>query len=379
MYSEKGRRARTALALRRHAGVLLLSGGLILGACSVGRSSQSSPTRTAAQGAPTQVARADSTAQQDLATAPAPVTGVPTARAVGPGQATSQPTVIAPEGTVAPSRIDRSKPAAVVNGEPITFAELDTSLEQQYGSQAVERLITEKLIEQEARRRKVSATEREVDAELQRARGTLPPGQDFEQAVEQQFGSLQAFRDNLRLNILVQKLLAPRVRITEQQLQQFYNQNKQAFATPEQLRLSRVVADTQAQAAAAAKELRAGAKLQAVVAKHGSKQPARARQSADLGFLPAQSLPEELALAASGLQRGQVSEPIQLPDGGFAVVRLEARRGGQAPPLPQVRERVRESVRDQQIQQLVGPFLQELRVRAKVTTQFPAPPPQPGP
>lgn len=277
----------------------------------------------------------------------------------------------APDGPTA--GIDRDEPAAVVNGEPISFEELDTVLERRYGAQIMDQLVIERIIEQEARRRNITVGPEDIEAELERVRRSVPAGQDFEQAVVQQFGSLDAFREQVRLNLFVQKMLESGVRITDQQIRQYYDQNKQMFAPPEERRVLRVVTDTREQADAAARLLRENAPLQRVIEEHGSTQPERAEQSEDLGFAQVQTLPGEIAVAAATLKRDQVSDPIELPGGGFAVVKVAGIRGGQAPPLSEVRDRVRETLRDQQIGQLAQPFVQDLRARATVETQFDLP------
>lgn len=284
-----------------------------------------------------------------------------------PEQTPSSP---APEGTPSTQQLDRSQPAAVVNGEPITFEELDVLLERQYGSQLIDQLIIEKLIAQEAEKRNVTATEEEITAELERARGSLQPGQDFDQAVAQQFGSVEAFRNQLRLNVLLQKMLAPQIKLDDAHLQQYYNENKQQFATPEELHVLRVVTDVRAKAAAAAQELKNGAKLETVIEKHGSKQAGRAEQNADLGFVQVQTLSPEIAVAASSLEAGGVSEPIELQEGGFAVLKVQEKRGGEAPPLAEVKDRVRDAARSAAIQELAPQFLTELRTKAEIDSQF---------
>ncbi len=111
----------------------------------------------------------------------------------------------------------------------------------------------------------------------------------------------------MRLNLYVQKILGPQIAVTDKTVQDYYNQNKQQFATPEELQVWRVVADDQAKATGAAKELRAGAKLNAVISKYGTKKPTLAEQNADLGFTLVQQLPPDVAMAVANLRPGQVA------------------------------------------------------------------------
>ena len=60
-----------------------------------------------------------------------------------------------------------------------------------------------------------------------------------------------------------------------------------------------------------------------------------ALQGGDLGFRPVDSLPQVMSAAVANLHPGQVSDVVRSPS-GFHIVKLIARRGGQA--LPQVQQ-----------------------------------------
>ncbi len=362
--------------------ISLLLTGLLLAACGGGGAEPTEVTESNA-GATAPVAGTvadageptEADAQSGTATETVPQTAATTESAQVPTESAQAPTGATPETT---TQVDRSKPAAVVNGEEITFEELDSQLEQRYGAQEMDRLIVEALVRQEAEKRKVTATDAEIDAELARARqSTQAQGQNLDQVIAQQFGSLEAFREQLRLNLYVQKILGPQVQVNDKTVQDYYNENKQQFSTPEELHVWRVVTDDQTKATAAAKELTGGAKLDAVIKKYGSKKPNLAEQSADLGFAQVQQLPPDVAMAVANLRPGQVSDPAPTQDGGFSVLKMVARRGGQAKPLTEVRAQVEQGVRQAGISERVQGFLGELRANAKIESQFKLPEAQP--
>lgn len=360
MLSPRGHGAREGSALGRPAHripflpALVIAGGLALGAC--GGAAPATPA-----------ASPSAAARQDAATTPAPTQ----ADAAPATTAVAQATVPSDPQPGPTSAVDRSKPAAVVNGEQITFEQLDTSLEQRYGAQAIEEIITNKLIEQEAKKRNIAVSPAEVEQELKKAQASLQPGQSLEQAVQQQLGiGLPQFRTQLRTRLLFQKIAGPQVKVTDAEIKAYYDQNKQQFATPQELKLLRVVADDQKKAAAAAKELRGNAKLASVTEKYASKKPAFAGQSADLGFVQPQSLPPEVGAAIAALKKGQVSEPIPGQSGGFTVIKVEDTRGGEATPLAKVRGQVSDAVLQQKLGQFAPQLLGELRSKATITNQF---------
>lgn len=371
-----------ALGRGRLSLISLLLTGLLLAACGGGGAEPTEVTESNA-GATAPVAGTvadageptEADAQSGTATETVPQTAATTESAQVPTESAQAPTGATPEAT---TQVDRSKPAAVVNGEEITFEELDSQLEQRYGAQEMDRLIVEALVRQEAEKRKVTATDAEIDAELARARqSTQAQGQNLDQVIAQQFGSLEAFREQLRLNLYVQKILGPQVQVNDKTVQDYYNENKQQFSTPEELHVWRVVTDDQTKATAAAKELTGGAKLDAVIKKYGSKKPNLAEQSADLGFAQVQQLPPDVAMAVANLRPGQVSDPAPTQDGGFSVLKMVARRGGQAKPLTEVRAQVEQGVRQAGISERVQGFLGELRANAKIESQFKLPEAQP--
>ncbi len=380
----RGQSALTAWALgrSRFSLISLLITGLLLAACGGGGAEPTEATESNA-GATAPVAGTvadmgeptEADAQSGMATETVPQPAATIEAAQAPTESAQAPTEVTPEAT---TQVDRSKPAAVVNGEEITFEELDTQLEQRYGAQEMDRLIVEALVRQEAEKRKVTATDAEINAELARARqSTQAQGQNLDQVIAQQFGSLEAFREQLRLNLYVQKILGPQVQVNDKTVQDYYNENKQQFSTPEELHVWRVVTDDQTKATAAAKDLSSGTKLDAVIKKYGSKKPNLAEQSADLGFAQVQQLPPDVAMAVANLRPGQVSDPAPTQDGGFSVLKMVARRGGQAKPLTEVRAQVEQGVRQAGISERVQGFLGELRANAKIESQFEFPEAQP--
>lgn len=115
---------------------------------------------------------------------------------------------------------------AVVNGSPIYSWQYVKVLNQTAGKQVMDQLVVEKLIAQEADKQKVTLTNEEVDAEFARL------DKQFESA-----GGLDAFlatqglakadiRNQLELNLKVQKIVAGQVNVTDEDVSKYYAENK---------------------------------------------------------------------------------------------------------------------------------------------------------
>jgi foldase protein PrsA len=118
---------------------------------------------------------------------------------------------------------------ATVNGAPITQAEFMRAAGQQ--DQALQSLIDQKLIQQEAKKQNVSVSDSEVDSELGTIKQQLGSQQDFAQALQRANLTEPQLRDQIRTQKLAQKMGAKDVSVSDDDAQAYYNQNKAQFGS----------------------------------------------------------------------------------------------------------------------------------------------------
>ena len=122
------------------------------------------------------------------------------------------------------------------------------------GLSVVNQLIRQVLVTQEAKRLNLQSTDAEVDAELATLRKQLTAnGQSLDQHLKQIGLPLSALKDEIRLGLTQKKLMTQGVTVTDKDVEQFYNQNKQnLFTTPEQVQAEQITVPSEA----AAKEVK---------------------------------------------------------------------------------------------------------------------------
>lgn len=116
---------------------------------------------------------------------------------------------------------------ATVNGAPISQAEFLRAAGQQ--DQALQSLIDEKLIQQEAKKEKVSVPDSEVDSEVGTIKQQLGTQQDFNAALQRANLTEPQLRDQIRTQKLAQKMGAKNVTVSDDDAQTYFNQNKAQF------------------------------------------------------------------------------------------------------------------------------------------------------
>jgi parvulin-like peptidyl-prolyl isomerase len=118
---------------------------------------------------------------------------------------------------------------ATVNGAPISKTEFLRSAGQQ--DQALQSLIDQKLIQQEAKKEKVTVPDSEVDSEVGTIKQQLGSDKEFNAALQRANLSEPQLRDQIRTQKLATAMGARNVTVSDDDAQAFYNQNKAQFGS----------------------------------------------------------------------------------------------------------------------------------------------------
>lgn len=97
--------------------------------------------------------------------------------------------------------------AAFVNYEPITRFELDQMMYSRVGAEALDALITQRLVSQELRNRKISVTSAEVDAKIEEIKAQLGPDNNFDQILQLQNMTLSDLKTQIEFQLKLEKLV----------------------------------------------------------------------------------------------------------------------------------------------------------------------------
>jgi len=269
--------------------------------------------------------------------------------------------------------------AARVNGEAISVFRLERYFEDYLREQgrnlgtlrspaaykrlkreALERLIARELLAQEASRRGLGVP----DAEVAAARARVAAGYKTPEAMRRRLAeagfSDATFDDYLRRDLMAQRALAALAGASEpdaEAVRQAYQDHRERFTQPEQVRarhiLARVAAgaspDEWAQArqrlTALAGRLAAGEDFAALARAHSD--DASREQGGDLGFFPRGRMVPAFEAVAFGLAPGEVGGPVETAY-GWHLIRVEERRPAQAMPEDQALALVRRQLAVQQ-------------------------------
>jgi len=190
-------------------------------------------------------------------------------------------------------------------------------------------------------------------------------------AETEKFGDDADFRKRIALlrdKALMEALLTKvgRDSATESELKKVYETAAGAQARSMEMRARHILVETEPQAKAALRRVRAGEDF-AKVADELSKDPGS--KGGDLGWFAKERMVPEFGEAAEKMQPGQLSEPVK-SQFGWHIIKLEERREKPFPPLAEVRDQVERYV----VQKAQSEVILALRSAAKIEREAPSEP-----
>ena len=79
-------------------------------------------------------------------------------------------------------------------------------------------------------KRGIKATDAEVDAKIEEIKQGLAPGQELEKALAAQGMTLAQFKEQVKLRVEVEKLLADKTKVASDEAEKFVTENDKSFA-----------------------------------------------------------------------------------------------------------------------------------------------------
>lgn len=114
---------------------------------------------------------------------------------------------------------------ATVNGQPIPRWELENRMVTRYGSQTLDEVINEVLIRQAGQKKDATATAKEIDDKIAEIEKSLDGKITLTDALAQQGMTMAEFRGQVELQLILDKLSADSVVVTDQEVADYIASN----------------------------------------------------------------------------------------------------------------------------------------------------------
>lgn len=260
--------------------------------------------------------------------------------------------------------------AALVNGQRISMAQLSKSTLNRYGADVLDELITNKLVDQEIRKQGITVAAADIDAEVASLKNQYAGGDQatWESVLAQEGVTEAELRDTVRRRMAVEQIIGKDITVTDEELQTYYDANKDYYTEPEQVRASEIVVATLEEAQAIVTQLKGGTDF-ATLAKEKSISEYSKENGGDLGYFASADQPADLSKAAFALPIGQISDPIKI-DEQYYVIKVVDHKATKVNALADIRDKVRKDMISSQVEQKIPEWLTNIKAKAKIVQRW---------
>jgi peptidyl-prolyl cis-trans isomerase C len=158
---------------------------------------------------------------------------------------------------------------------------------------------------------------------------------------EEEFTSeLIKVKENLLKQYAVKKTLSD-ITVSDEEVADYYNQNKNYFQNPESLKASHILVDDEETANKILDEIKGGLAFEDA-AKNNSKCPSNAN-GGDLGYFTRGKMIPEFEKVAFELKEGEISQPVKTQF-GYHIIKLVDRKEPSVSPLEEVQAELRRQI-----------------------------------
>lgn len=226
-------------------------------------------------------------------------------------------------------------------------------------------LINVELMNQELQKQGLVVAEADIDKELDALKKAYGlDDEKLKQTLAQSGMTVADLRPDLEKQAKLRKLLSSKATVTDKDIQDYYDQNKESFSTPEQVRASHILVKTKEEADAILKQLKDGADF-ATIAKEKSLDTGTKDAGGDLNYFGKGQMDPAFEKAAFELKVGETSQPVQSAY-GFHIIKVTDHKQAASPTFEEKKEDIKNILMMSKINELAQPFIEELKSKAKI-------------
>lgn len=210
---------------------------------------------------------------------------------------------------------------AKVGDMTITKSELYDELVNQNGTQVLNMLISDKIMEAEIKAQEINISDEEIEEDLEDMKEYFGSDEDFNNELTRYNLTLDEVRNNIKKSLQIKQLLEPYIEITEEEMKEYFETNKASFGKEEQVKASHILVETEEEALEVIDKLDDGEDF-AKLAKEYSTDTSNSELGGNLGYFNRAKMVKEFSDAAFAMKVGDISEPVKTTF-GYHIIKLE--------------------------------------------------------
>ncbi|MFP7201594.1 peptidyl-prolyl cis-trans isomerase [Lysinibacillus halotolerans] len=240
---------------------------------------------------------------------------------------------------------------ATIDGEKITRQQWMAAMESRYGKETLQTLVNGAVMEKAAKEYDIKVTDEEIDLEI----ALMRSAQDKTDTTIQELTDKE-LRQEVRAQLILEKVLTKDVVIDEQQIEEYYKENQSLYNIPTTYRTSIIVVESEEDAKSVQKELEEGSDF-SVLARERSLDTTSASLGGDIGFITTTqtNIDKSIQEAVEKLDSDETSEPFVMNDGRYGIVHVKEVNDGKSFAYEEVKGQIERVLALEQLPSTITP------------------------
>ncbi|MDQ0428039.1 foldase protein PrsA [Planomicrobium stackebrandtii] len=246
---------------------------------------------------------------------------------------------------------------ATVGDTEITKDALYDKMVASAGASTLDAMISNEVVNQEASNADVKVTQEELDAEMAVYEESYGGAEALEQALASSGMTIADLEEEMEVYLKVEKIIGPDIEITDEQINTYFEENKESFEQPSQVEASHILVATQEEADEVKTKLDDGGDFAELAAEY-STDTANAESGGALGAFAAGEMAPEFEETAFSMEVDEISDPVQT-DYGFHIIQVTGKTEAVEANLEDSKEQIKETLFDEALNTKYAEWLAE--------------------
>jgi parvulin-like peptidyl-prolyl isomerase len=252
-----------------------------------------------------------------------------------------------------------------------TLSNLDQPAIVSFKKNILDQLIDYELLYQQAQKEKVKIHNDEINLEIDKIKDNFSSPEEFDEALKANNITLAQLKDDIKRQLMINSILEEtknQISITDDELLEYYNENKESLFEPEQVHARHILVETAEKANNLLLQLKEGLTDFAELAKEKSIGPS-APNGGDLGFFARGQMVKEFEEAAFSLKPGKISGVVQTQF-GYHIIKCEEKKEEYSPTFEEAEEKISNTLRNQKENEGISALISKLREEAVIVYNY---------
>lgn len=253
---------------------------------------------------------------------------------------------------------------ATIDKQTITKSDLSKELDLNYGKSTLDKIISDRLIDMEAKSKNITVSDTEIKSEIDKSISQYGSEENLVKALKAKGSTLDLMKDTIMHYLKMRKLVEPRIKITQAEIEGYFDTSKESLDTPESVMSYHILVNTEQSAKEVEDKFKKGEKFE-TLAKQYSRDESTASQGGKMGYIVKEQTNPDFAKTAFSIPLNTVSEPVRT-NYGYEIIMVTEKKEPVKATLKNSQDRIIQTIKDGKLQFEYNTWIKEMEKKYKV-------------